>query len=171
MLNSTVRRQTSQLDNGQKAWADTSMKTAEMVNQHMRKYWIHLAIWCSVAQLCPVLHNPMDCSTPGFQVFHCLLGLLRLMPIESVVPSTNSSSVTLSPPAFSLSQHHSLMLFPMRQLCASGGLSIGASALASVFPMNIQGLFPLGLTGLIFLSKWLSRVFSTTVWEHQFFGT
>ena len=53
---------------------------------------------------------------------------------------------SLSPPAFSLSQHQS---FPMSQLFASGGQSIGASASASVLPMNIQGWFPLGLTGLI----------------------
>ena len=44
---------------------------------------------------------------------------------------------------------------------------------ASVFPMNIQGWFPLGLTGLIsLLFKGLSIVFpSTTVWKHQFFGS
>ena len=44
---------------------------------------------------------------------------------------------------------------------------------SSVLPMNIQGWFPLGLTGLIsLLSKGLPRVFSsTTVWKHQFFGT
>ena len=49
----------------------------------------------------------------------------------------------------------------------------GASASALVLPMNIQGWFPLGLTGLIFLlSKGLSRVFSsTTIWKHQFLGT
>ena len=53
----------------------------------------------------------------------------------------------------------------------SGGQSIGASGSASVLPMNIQGWFPLGLTGLIFLqSKGLSRVLSsTTVQKHQFF--
>ena len=52
--------------------------------------------------------------------------------------------------------------FPMSQLFASGGQSIGASALASVLPMNIQDWFPLGWTGLLFLqSKGLSRVFST----------
>ena len=46
------------------------------------------------------------------------------------------------------------------------------SASASVLPMNIQGWFPLGLTGLIsLLSKGLSRFFSsTTIWKHQFFG-
>ena len=51
--------------------------------------------------------------------------------------------------------------FLMSQFFTSGGQSIGASALASVLPMNIQGWFPLGLTGLISLqSKGLSRVFS-----------
>ena len=61
----------------------------------------------------------------------------------------------------------------MSRLFASGGQSIGASASASVLPMNIQDWFPLGLTGLISLkSKGLSKVFSnTTVQKHQFFGT
>ena len=62
--------------------------------------------------------------------------------------------------------------FPISQFCTSGGQSIGASASASVFPMNIQDWFPLGLTGLIsLLSEGLSRVFSnTTVQKHQIFG-
>ena len=61
--------------------------------------------------------------------------------------------------------------FPMSWLFTSGGQSIGASDSASVFLMNIQGWFPLGLTGLISLqSKELSRVFfSTIVRRHQFF--
>ena len=56
-------------------------------------------------------------------------------------------------------------------LFESGGQSIWASA--SVLPMKIQGLFPLGFTGLIsLLSKGLSTFFSsTTVWKHQFFIT
>ena len=60
--------------------------------------------------------------------------------------------------------------FPMSQLFKSGGESIGASA--PVLPMNIQGWFPLGLTGLISLQfKGLSRVFSSTkVQKHQFLG-
>ena len=59
--------------------------------------------------------------------------------------------------------------FPMNQFFASGGQSIGASASASVLPMNIQDWFPLGWTGLISLqSKGLSRVFSnTTVQKHH----
>ena len=62
--------------------------------------------------------------------------------------------------------------FLRSQFLASGGQSIGVSASASVLPMNIQDLFPLGLTGLISLqSKGLSRVFSnTTLQKHQFFG-
>ena len=63
--------------------------------------------------------------------------------------------------------------FSMSWFFASGGQSIGASASVSILPMNIQGWFPLRLTGLIsLLSKALSRVFSsTTVWKHLFFGT
>ena len=63
--------------------------------------------------------------------------------------------------------------FPMSQFFASGGQSIGASASASVLPVNIQDWFLLGLTVFIsFQSKGLSRVFSnTTVQKHQFFGT
>ena len=63
--------------------------------------------------------------------------------------------------------------FPMSRFLASGGQNIGASA--SVFPMNIQGWFPLGLTGLIFLqSKGLSTVFSSNskvliLWCSAFF--
>ena len=62
--------------------------------------------------------------------------------------------------------------FPMSQFFTSGGQSIGVSASASVFPMNIQGWFPLGLIDLnSLMSKGLSRVFSNaTVWKHQFFG-
>ena len=53
--------------------------------------------------------------------------------------------------------------FQMSQFFSSGGQSIGVSASASVLPMNIQGWFPLGQTGLIsLLSKGLSRVFSNT---------
>ena len=61
----------------------------------------------------------------------------------------------------------------MSQFFASGGQSIGVSASASVLPMNIQDLFPLGLTGRIFLqSKGLSRVFfNNTIQKHQFFST
>ena len=63
--------------------------------------------------------------------------------------------------------------FPVSQFFASGGQSIGASASASVHPMNIWGWFPLGCTGLISLqSKGRSRVFSnTTIQKHHFLST
>ena len=62
--------------------------------------------------------------------------------------------------------------FPMSRPFTSGGQSIGASASASVLPLNIQDWFPLGLTSLLsLLSRGLSRVFSsTTIWKHQFFS-
>ena len=52
-----------------------------------------------------------------------------------------------SPPAFNLSQHQGL--FPVSWLFASGGQSIGVSLSASDLPVNIQGWFPVGLTGLL----------------------
>ena len=62
--------------------------------------------------------------------------------------------------------------FPMSHLFALDDQNTGASASASVLPVNIQGWSPLRLTGLIsLLSKWLSGVFSsTTVQRHQFYG-
>ena len=62
--------------------------------------------------------------------------------------------------------------FLMSQLFTSDCQGIGASASASVLSVNIQGWFPLGLTGLVsLLSKRLSRIFtSTTTWKHLSFG-
>ena len=63
--------------------------------------------------------------------------------------------------------------FPMSQLFAWGGQSIGVSALASLLPKKSQGWYPLEWNGWISLqSEGLSTVFSnTTVQKHQFFGT
>ena len=74
-----------------------------------------------------------------------------------------------SPPAPTLPASES---FPMSQLLAWGGQSIGVSALASFLPMNTQDWSPSGWTDWISLQpKGLSRVFSnTTVQKHQFFG-
>ena len=83
---------------------------------------------------------------------------------------TISSSAT--PFSFCLQSFPSSGCFLVSQFLTSGSRSIGASASASVLPMNIQGWFPLELTGWISLqSKGLSRVFSsTTVLQHQFYG-
>jgi len=96
--------------------------------------------------------------------------LFKLMYVKLVMPSSHlilCHPLLLLPQSFPASGS-----FPMSQLFASGGQSIGVSASASVLPMNSQDWFPLGWTGWISLqSKRLSRVFSnTTVQKHQFFG-
>ena len=104
-----------------------------------------------ISQLCPTLSDLMDCSLPGYSV-----------QLSNPLSFSFSSCFQSFPASGS---------FLMSHFFAPGGQSIGASA--SVLPMNIQGWFPLGLTGLISLqSKGLSRVFSNnTVQKHQFFGT
>ena len=89
-------------------------------------------------------------------------------------PSTQGCHSTISSSVIPFSSYlqsfPASRTFPMSQFFASGGQSTGASALASVLPMNVQDWSPLGLTGLISLqSKGLSIVFSnTTVQKHQF---
>ena len=91
-------------------------------------------------------------------------------PLSQWCHSTISSSVI--PFSHCLQSFPASQSFPMSQFFSSSGQSIEASASASVFPMNIQDRFPLGLTCLISLqSKGLSRVFSSiTVQKHQFFS-
>ena len=121
-----------------------------------------------VAELCPTLCDPMDCSTPGFPVHHQHPELAQTH-VHQVDNAIQPSYPLLSPsPALNLSQHQGLS----NKFFSSGGQNIGALASASVLPMNIQDWFPLGLTGWIsLLSKGLSRVFAnTTLKKHQFFG-
>ena len=73
--------------------------------------------------------------------------LLRYKFIELVMLCNHL--IPCCPFSFRLQSFPASESFPMRQLFASGGQRIGASASASVLPMNIQGWFPLGLTGLI----------------------
>ena len=78
---------------------------------------------------------------------------------------TISFSVIPSPPAFNLSQYQ--RFFKWVRSSHKVTKVLRASASTSVFPMNIQGWFPLGLTGLILLSKRFSRVFpNTAVQKH-----
>ena len=72
---------------------------------------------------------------------------------------------------FSCLQSFPASVFSNESVLQISGQSTRVSASASVFPMNIQDWFPLGLTGLILQSKGLARVFNTTVQEHQFFST
>ena len=82
---------------------------------------------------------------------------------DAIQPSHLTALLPSCPQSFPVSGS-----FPMSRLFTSGGQSIGTSTSASVLPMNIQGWFPWGLTGLISLqSKGLSRAFfSTTVQKH-----
>ena len=123
-----------------------------------------------IAQSCPTLCNPMDCSTPGFPAHHQLPQLAQTH-VYWVSDTIQPSHPLLSPsPPFSIFSRSGS--FPMSHFFTSDGQSVGVSASASVLPMNIQGWFPLRLTGLISMqAKGLSRVFSnTTVQKHQFFG-
>ena len=84
-------------------------------------------------------------------------------------PAISPSVIPFSPCLQSLPASES---FPMSQLFAWGGQSIGVSALASVLPMNTRDWSPSEWTGWISLQyKELSRVFSkTAVQKHHFFG-
>ena len=121
----------------------------------------------SVAQSCPTLCNPMNCSTPGLPVHHQLpLVHPNSCPLSRwCLPAISSSVVPFSSCPQSLPASGS---FPVSQHFTWGGQSIGVSALASVPPMNTQDWSPSEWTGWISLqSKGLSRVFSnTTVQKH-----
>ena len=127
---------------------------------------------CSVAKLCLTLCDPMDCSTPGFPILHHLPEFAQTHVhwiSDAIQPSHPLASP--SPPAFKLFQHQGLCQWVSSSHQVAKVLKVSASA--SVRPLNIQGWFPLGLTGLISLqSKELSKVFpNTTVQKHSFFGT
>ena len=118
-----------------------------------------LSVVVIVTQSCRTLCNTIDRSTSG-------------SPWSSHSPRVCSNSFPLSwwcylTIATSATLFFCLQSFPesfvMSWLFTSSGQSIGASASASVLPMNIQDWFPLGRTGWISLqSKGLSRVFSST---------
>ena len=123
---------------------------------------------------CSVIKSRPALQSHGLQLTRLLCSSLshgvcsNLCPLSQWCCPTISCSVTpfSSCPQSFLAPGY----FPLSWLCTSGGQTIGVSA--SVLPMNIQGWFPLGLTGLISLrSKGLWRVFSnTTTGKHWFFG-
>ena len=109
-------------------------------------------------------HNRFPWTSPSPEV------CFNSCPLSQWYHPTILSSVSPSPPALNLSK---LQSFPLSQFFTSGSQRIGASASASILPVNIQGWFPLKLTDLISLqSRGLSRIFSnTTVGKHQFFSS
>ena len=126
---------------------------------------------CSATQLCPTLrlhglqHTRLPCPplSPGICSNSCLLSQWYHSTISSFIIPFSSCLQSLPAPGS----------FLMSTLFTSGSQNIGASASASVLPVNIQDLFPLGWTGWISLkSKGLSRIFSnTTAQKHQSFST
>ena len=141
------------------------------VGHQQRKTLTTTCCHCSVAKLCPTLCDPMNYSTPGFPLLYYLpeFAQTHVHWVNDAIQLSHPLSSHF-PPALNLSQHQGLFqwVISLHQVAKS----IGASASASDLLMNIQGWFPLGLTGLIsLLSERLSKVFSSTaVHKHRFFG-
>ena len=114
-------------------WQASSLPLA----QPRKPYTLWICCCCSVTQSCPIFCDPTDCSTPGFPVLHHLRVCSNSCLLSQRCHPTISSSVV---PFFSC-----LPSFPasgsltMSRLFASGSQRTGASASASVLPMNIQG--------------------------------
>ena len=106
---------------------------------------------CVNAQSCPTLCDPMDCNTPGFPILHYLPEFAQIH--VHWVSDASNHLIFCSPLLLCLQSFPASGSFPMNQLFTSSGQSIGASASATVLPMNIQGWFLLGLTGLISLQS------------------
>jgi len=115
---------------------------------------------CSVAKSHPTLwphrlqyaRAPCPPLSPGVHSSSC--------PLSQWCYVTISSSAALF--SFCLQSFSASEFYPVSWLFMSGGQSIGASALASVLPVSIQGWFPLGLTG------WISFQSRGCVQKHQF---
>ena len=118
----------------------------------------------SVAQLCPTLCDPMDCSTPDLPVHHQLLQFTQLISIESVSYPTISSSVV---PFFSCFQS-----FPVSGSFHIRWPKFWSFSLSITPSSEYSGLISFRMDWVdLLMSKGLSRVFSnTTVQKHQFFG-
>ena len=122
----------------------------------------------SVAQWCPALCNPMNCSTPGLPVHHHLPEFTQTnvhCVRDAIQPSHPLSSP--SPPALNPSQHQSLFQWVNSSHEVAKVLELQLQHQSFQWTPNWS---PLEWTGWISLqSKGLSRVFSkTTVQKHQF---
>ena len=118
----------------------------------------------------PTLWDPMNCSIPGFLVLHYLPEFAQTHVHQ--VSDAIQHLILCCPLLFLPSICPGIRVFSNESAPQIRWLKYWVSASVSVLPMNIQGWFPFGLTGLISLqSKGLSRVFSrTTIQKHQFFG-
>ena len=105
-----------------------------------------------VARSCPTLCSPWSAAHRASFSFTIFESLLKLMSITSMMPSNQliPCCPLRLPPVFP-----SIRVFSSESVLLIRWPGIGASASASVLPMNIQGWFALGWTGWILLSKGL----------------
>ena len=133
--------------------------------------YIHLFCFGQLLSHIQLFVTPWTAAHQAFLSLSVSWSLLKLMSIESIIPSKHFILYCLL--LFLLSVLPSIRAFPVSWLFTSQGQSIETSASVLVPPMSSQGWFPLGLTSLLsLLLKWLSRIFSsTTVQKHQFFSS
>ena len=106
-----------------------------------------------------LFETPLTAECPASLSFTISRSLLKLMSIESMMPSNHLIFCLLIFLSFSscFQSFSASGSFPMSPFFALDGQSIGTSTLASVLPMHIQCWFPLRLTGLTLQSKGLSE--------------
>ena len=90
----------------------------------------------SVAQSCPTLSDSIECSNPASLSISNCQTTLKLMSIESVIPSNHF--ILCVPFSSCLQSFPAAGSFQMSQFFASCGQSVRVSASALVLPMNIQ---------------------------------
>ena len=151
-------------------WVTSSHQVAKVSELQLQWQFFPWTLVVQSLSRAPLFVSSWTAARQAFLSFTISQSWLKLKSIESMM---SSNHLILCHPLFScLQSFPASESFPVSWLFISGGQNIGASASAPVFPMTIQGWFPLGLTRLIsLLSKGFSRVFSIpTVQKHQFFG-
>ena len=133
-----------------------------MINWQITRFiFLHLylkekkSLWkfsrCSVTKKCPTLCNPMGCKTPGFPVHHYQSEFAKLMSIVSMTPPNHL--IFCCPLLFLPSIFPSIRVWKRVSSSHQVAKILEFQLQHQSFPMNIQGWFPLGWTGLISLQS------------------
>ena len=152
-------------------WLDNILSKLKMwISIYAARQFLEFNLqFSSVTLSCLTLCDPMNCSTPGFLVFHYIpeFAQTHVHWVDNTIHLILCCPLLLLPSIFP-----SFRVFSSESALHIRWPKYWSSASASALPMNIQDWFPLGLISLISLqSKGLSRVFSnTTVQKHQFFS-
>ena len=140
-----------------RAWLKRQHACIQLLDKKLKTvilslWWYYVEVqFSSVVQSCLTLCNTMNCSTTGLPAHHKLPEFTQTHVNKSVMPS---SHLILCHPLLLLPQSLPASgSFPMSQLFAWGGQSIGVSASTSVLSMNTQDGSPLGWTGWISLQS------------------